>query len=264
MSDVCAQDYACGLTRPNSGSSSNVKRCRTKKDGRKLRPAFLEGVGNGDSIVPYARIFLRTRPARPNKPEPMSRREAGSGVKPPGFPIPVVPIKRHCSDSLQAPGVPSPPGQLLAVATSNPPVSSTWPISMDVFEIPLTLIVTEGAIEAQNAGFAIAKAFEGSQLFVLFNGEPMKEVPKSLVSKLNEVVWAKITPLPGIKIMLPKPAQISPAAVLSVLLGGAKLVQVGTVAESESSVIDEAPVLTISMAPVSKPNGALTGNPVKT
>jgi hypothetical protein len=95
-------------------------------------------------------------------------------------------------------------------------------------------------MEAQNAAFAVAKGFPGSQLLVLFK----PNAPKSLVSKLNEPVCVKIAPFPGAKILEPKPAQ-------SVDVLTVPTVEVGMVAESESSVIDEAPVLTISMAPAS-------------
>src|SRR5712691_2879965 len=164
--------YAEGKTKSRTKTPSGFS-CR----GRKWR-----------SIAGYAWSFLRTIPARPNKPEPMSRSEAGSGVTPPGFPMPVVPIKRHCSYSLQAPGwlfTLFPPGQGLALTRSNPAVSNTWALSMNTGSTaPLMLMVTVGAMAAQVAGFAIANAFPGSQLFVLSNPPD----PKSLVSKLNEPV----------------------------------------------------------------------------
>lgn len=145
-------------------------------------------------------LFRRIRQAAsPAKPEPSKRREAGSGTDvPPGLSTPVVPISRHCSDSLQFPDDSAGFGQRFALTKSNPPVSRTWPVSSRIE--PLRMTCAGLLVQAD-----VRDRAPTLQLFAM--SLPPMRTSLSLLSKLNCAVWVKIALDPGVSV---KPAPKKP------------------------------------------------------
>src|SRR5262249_11372373 len=129
-----------------------------------------------------------------------------------------VPIKRHCRDSL--------PLQ----ARSNPPVSSTCPVSLKVVATPLMVILTVG-----NGAWPSGIVF------------PHPVNPKSLVSKLNSAVWVRMTVEFGAMVKLPQRSAMPLPCASKLLL----VVQPGTVTKTSLIWIGELEVLSRRIAPES-------------
>src|SRR6266699_193306 len=108
--------------------------------------------------------------------------------------MPVVPISRHCSDSLQLPGVlpPAtlfPPTQGFELTVSKPPVSRTWPVSnkgAPPFRITWAGLFVQVAVLANAPVLQLLKG-----LLVA------SSTSKSLLSKFSPLVWTKIALWPG-------------------------------------------------------------------